>query len=46
MDFLCEALRNGMFSMERCNRFILKVLAAGSKLPVKQMKDYKCVEKL
>lgn len=42
MDFLCEALRIGMFSEERCDRFISAVLTAKSKLPVVKMKDYPC----
>jgi predicted nucleic acid-binding protein len=45
MDFLCEALRKGIFTEERCNDFIKNVLAAKSKLPVSKMKDYTCVEK-
>lgn len=42
MDFLCEALRTGLFDEPRCNRFISLVLAANSKLPVKKMSDYTC----
>lgn len=42
MDFLCHALKNGVFTRERCNVFISKVLAASSKLPVKSMSQYKC----
>jgi hypothetical protein len=42
MDFLCEALRTGLFTEERCNNFLRQVLAATGKLPVKNMKDYNC----
>ena len=42
MDFLCEALRKGIFTTERCNTFIGKVLSAGSKLPVKSVTAYPC----
>jgi hypothetical protein len=42
MDFLCEALRSGLFDEARCNRFISFVLAANSKLPIKKMSDYNC----
>lgn len=42
MDFLCEALRKGVLSEENCNDFISRVLAAGSKLPVKKMSEYSC----
>ncbi len=44
MDFLCHALKTGVFTQERCNVFIRKVLAASSKLPVKSMTEYKCRE--
>ncbi len=42
MDFLCEALRSQLFTEERCNQFIEKVLAKKSKLPCKSMKEYQC----
>lgn len=42
MDFLCEALRTGVFDKERCNEFITKVKKAGSKLPVNNMDEYTC----
>ena len=42
MDFLCVALATGIFDEARCNAFIKKVLDAGSKLPVKSMKDHLC----
>jgi hypothetical protein len=42
MDFLCEALRTGLFDEVRCNRFVSLVLTANSKLPVKKMSDYTC----
>ena len=34
MDFLCEALCLGVLSEENCDDFILRVLAAGNKLPI------------
>ena len=42
MDFLCEALRRGIFTEERCDQFISAVLSAKSKLPVAKMTDYTC----
>lgn len=42
MDFLCEALTQGVLSMSNCDDFISRVLNAGSKLPVKKMTDYTC----
>ncbi len=42
MDFLCEALRKSIFTIDRCNTFIDRVLSAGSKLPVKSMLGYEC----
>jgi hypothetical protein len=42
MDFLCYALATGVFDESRCDTFLQKVIAAGGKLPVKNMKDYKC----
>lgn len=42
MDFLCEALRIGVFDIARCNAFISKVLIARSKLPVSKMEDFHC----
>ena len=42
MDFLCEALKREIFTLENCNDFISKVLKAGSKLPVTRMQDFKC----
>lgn len=42
MDFLCEALRRGMFTEHQCDEFIRKVRAAGSKLPVERMSDFTC----
>lgn len=44
MDFLCEALRTGIFDLTRCNAFISKVLAAHSKLPVSKMEEYPCAK--
>ena len=45
MDFLCYALKKGIFTIERCNDFISKVLKAGNRLPVTRMQDYICREK-
>jgi predicted nucleic acid-binding protein len=42
MDFLCRALQTGVFTEARCDGFIKKVKAAGSKLPVNTMKEYSC----
>ena len=42
MDFLCEALRTGFFDTDRCNRFLHKVRASGSKLPVTAIQDFVC----
>lgn len=42
MDFICEALRTGIFDTQRCNTFIQRVLSAGSKLPVSNINDYEC----
>lgn len=42
MDFLCEAFRQGVFDLPRCNRFIQPVKTAGGKLPVDSMKEYNC----
>ncbi len=42
MDFLCEALRIGLFDKQRCNEFINKVITKGSILPVIKIEDYTC----
>lgn len=42
MDFLCYALKKGIFTEKRCDEFIANVLAKKSKLPVKDMKSYTC----
>ena len=42
MNFLCEALKNGLFDTARCDRFIAKVIQKGGKLPVSKMSDYQC----
>lgn len=42
MDFLCEALKQGVFTGAECNAFIQAVKAAGSKLPVNSMHEYNC----
>lgn len=45
MDFICEAFRTGLFSLDRCNLFIQNVLLLGSKLPVKKLEQYNCIMK-
>lgn len=42
MDFLCIALENKLFTMNRCNNFITEVLNKKGKLPVTKMEDYNC----
>jgi hypothetical protein len=42
MDFLCTALAAGIFDEARCDTFLMNVLNAGGKLPVKKMKEYTC----
>lgn len=42
MDFLCYALEKKIFSLERCNLFISKVLASRGKLPVQKMENHTC----
>lgn len=42
MDFLCEALKIGLFDVSRCNSFISAVIARGSILPVTKIEDYTC----
>lgn len=44
MDFLYEAMTRNIISESDCDEFINKVLRAGSKLPVKCMKDFKARE--
>lgn len=42
MDFLCEALRKGVFDKQRCNEFVTKVISKGSILPTVNFDDYNC----
>lgn len=42
MDFLCEALKIGLFDVNRCNAFITSVISKGSILPVGKMEEYTC----
>jgi hypothetical protein len=42
MDFLCEALKKGIFDIQRCNDFITRVLKEKGRLPEKKMENYKC----
>tara|TARA_R110002111_G_scaffold140685_5_gene206821 strand:+ start:4556 stop:5095 length:540 start_codon:yes stop_codon:yes gene_type:complete len=44
MDFLCNALKTGYFSLERCNKFITEVINKRGKLPVSKMEDCTCRE--
>lgn len=44
MDFLCRAVEIKLLSELDCDEFIKKVLLAGSILPVKKWKEYKCRE--
>jgi hypothetical protein len=41
MDFLYAALQSKLFTEQRCNNFIQKVLDNKSKLPCKNIKEYK-----
>lgn len=42
MDFLCEALRKNILTVEQCDDFISQVFPAGSRLPVTNKQDYYC----
>ena len=42
MDFLCEAKDSGLFSIQRCNDFISKVLSSCGKLPHRSMEEHQC----
>jgi hypothetical protein len=42
MDFLCQALSNGVYDVARCNLFITEVIKKRGKLPVIKMEDYTC----
>lgn len=42
MDFLCQALSNGVYDVARCNLFITEVIKKRGKLPVNKMEDYTC----
>jgi hypothetical protein len=44
MDFLCFALLNNIFTIDRCNNFISKVLLKKGRLPVKTMESFTCRE--
>ncbi len=45
MDFLCEALKKGIYTLNDCDDFIQKALAKGGKLPVQRMQEYICQPK-
>lgn len=42
MDFLCEAKKKGLLTEKQCDDFIIQVLKAGSKLPVKKISEHPC----
>jgi hypothetical protein len=42
IDFLCEAVKKGLYSEKICNDFIKNVLDKGSKLAIKRMLYYDC----
>lgn len=42
MDFLCQALSNGVYDVARCNLFITEVIKKRGKLPVNKMEDHHC----
>ena len=42
MDFLCQAFQKEIFDEDRCNDFIAKVKASGSRLPKNTMSEYEC----
>ena len=44
MDFLCKAVQDKLLTEQDCDAFIQKVIQAGSRLPVKSLKEYKCRE--
>jgi hypothetical protein len=44
MDFLCKAVNDKLISETDGDDFIKKVIASGSRLPVKKWGDYVCTE--
>ncbi len=42
MDFLCNALKIGVYTETECDNFIATVKSKGSKLPVNYMSEYIC----
>ncbi len=44
MDFLCEALKSGIMTMEQCDEFLSRAKAANQKMPSYKMQDYSCRE--
>ncbi|MEN9611131.1 MAG: hypothetical protein RLZZ628_1945 [Bacteroidota bacterium] len=46
LDFLCQALQKGFYSLLDCNDFITKVVSKGSILPIRKMEDYDCAKKM
>jgi hypothetical protein len=44
MDFLCKAVNDKLISETDGDDFIKKVIASGSRLPVKSWKEYKCTD--
>ena len=45
IDFLCKAKEINYYSEKECDNFIQQVLENRSKLPVKRMSDYDCLNK-
>jgi hypothetical protein len=44
MDFLCKTVNNKLISEADGDDFIKKVIASGSRLPVKKLAQYECRE--
>jgi hypothetical protein len=42
LDFLCSAMKKGIYTEEECDDFIRKVNARNSNIRIEQMKDYDC----
>lgn len=45
IDFLCKAMEINYYSEKDCDNFIQQVLENRSKLPVKRMSDYDCLNR-
>jgi hypothetical protein len=44
MDFLCKAVKDSLISETDADDFIKKMIASGSRLPVKSWKKYNCTD--